>query len=124
MSINDCSASAWDRACKFYDCRPKVETNYAKKSRLKEAADFYFQVYEEDIKRENDVVNKPSHYTQGGIECIDYIKQVTGDGFIGYLQGNITKYLHRWRDKNGIEDLKKAQWYLNQLIHYEEHNNG
>lgn len=63
-----------------------------------------------------DNVNKPPHYNQSGIECIDAIQAATGDGFEYYLQGNIMKYLWRYRYKNGIEDLKKAQWYLNKLI--------
>ncbi len=63
-----------------------------------------------------DNVNKPPHYNQSGIECIDAIQAATDDGFEYYLQGNILKYLWRYRYKNGIEDLKKAQWYLNKLI--------
>jgi len=64
-----------------------------------------------------DKVNSPAHYAQGNIECIDYIKDfLTEDEYIGYLRGNIAKYLHRWRHKNGIEDLKKAEWYLKELI--------
>jgi len=63
-----------------------------------------------------DNVNKPPHYNQSGIECVDAIQAATGDGFEYYLQGNIIKYMWRYRYKNGIEDLKKAQWYLNKLI--------
>ena len=63
-----------------------------------------------------DKVNKPPHYNQSGIECIDAIQAATGDGYEYYLQGNILKYLWRYRYKNGIEDLRKAQWYLNKLI--------
>jgi hypothetical protein len=64
-----------------------------------------------------DYVNSPSHYGQGSIECIEYIEDfLTQEEFIGYLRGNIAKYLHRWRYKNGLEDLKKAQWYQNKLI--------
>jgi hypothetical protein len=61
-----------------------------------------------------DPVEKPEHYNQGGIECIDYIKQVLGlDGFIGYCHGNMIKYQHRYRYKsNPKEDLEKANWYL------------
>lgn len=65
----------------------------------------------------DDVVNHPLHYNQSGIvECIDAIEAVTGEGFEHYLQGNIMKYLWRYRYKNGVEDLKKAQWYLNKMI--------
>lgn len=71
---------------------------------------------------EHDPVNHPKHYNQNGtIECIDYIQDfLTKEEYIGYLRGNIAKYLHRWRYKNGIEDLKKADWYLNKLIELEE----
>lgn len=62
-------------------------------------------------------VNHPSHYTQGGIECIDAIRaSMTAEEFKGFLKGNAVKYLWRYSLKNGVEDLKKASWYLNRLI--------
>lgn len=65
-----------------------------------------------------DNVNHPSHYTNGGIECIDAIKaSMSHVEFIGYLKGNCIKYLWRYRLKGKEpEDLKKAQWYLSKLI--------
>ena len=63
-----------------------------------------------------DMVNHPPHYNQKGIECIDAIEAATNEGFEFYLQGNIMKYLWRYKYKNGVEDLKKAQWYLSKLI--------
>ena len=65
-----------------------------------------------------DLVNHPPHYKQGGMEVIEVIELVTGDqGFVGYLLGNILKYLLRFRHKGKpIEDLKKARWYLDKLI--------
>ena len=70
---------------------------------------------------QEDPVNSPSHYGQGAIEAIEYIEDfLTEEEYIGYLRGNITKYMHRWRYKNGVEDLKKAQWYLNKLIETQE----
>ena len=63
-----------------------------------------------------DLVNKPPHYNNGDIEAIDAIQSALGDGFEFYLQGNILKYVWRYRHKNNLEDLKKAQWYLNKLI--------
>jgi hypothetical protein len=63
-----------------------------------------------------DMVNKPPHYNNGDIEAIDAIQSALGDGFEFYLQGNILKYVWRYRHKNNVEDLKKAQWYLNKLI--------
>lgn len=65
----------------------------------------------------------PSHYKGDGIECIDYIKQtMSKEAFLGYLEGNVVKYRHRYRNKNGIEDLRKARWYLDRLI--QEQCNG
>ena len=68
----------------------------------------------------NDKVNSPSHYTSGGIEAIDYIKAKLGDdGCIAYCLGNVIKYVSRAGKKDiqkELEDLKKAQWYLNKAI--------
>jgi len=68
------------------------------------------------MKTKEDMVNNPSHYNQAGVEAIDAIRAATGEGFEYYLQGNIMKYLWRYRYKNGLEDLKKAEWYLKVLI--------
>ena len=70
-----------------------------------------------------DNVNHPAHYTQGGIECIEAIKaSMTAQQFLGYLKGNAVKYLWRFQFKGGVEDLRKARWYLNRLIReVEEH---
>jgi hypothetical protein len=61
-------------------------------------------------------VSKPAHYnnTDGGVECITYIKQVLGkDGFVAYCRGNVMKYNHRAMYKgNPLEDMAKAQQYL------------
>ena len=63
-----------------------------------------------------DMVNRPPHYNKSGIECITAISAATSDGFEYYLQGNIIKYVWRYPYKNGVEDLKKARWYLDKLI--------
>ena len=63
------------------------------------------------------MVNSPPHYNSGDIECIDAIKEsMTPEAFKGYLKGNIQKYIWRYENKKGVEDLKKARWYLNKLI--------
>lgn len=67
----------------------------------------------------NDKVNNPTHYTAGGIETLDYIKAKVSD-YPSYAAGNILKYVSRYEHKNGIEDLKKAQFYLNDLINWME----
>lgn len=70
-------------------------------------------------------VEHPSHYCRGGIECIDAIEASLGkDEFTGFLRGNIIKYIWRYKDKNGLEDLKKAQWYLNKLIEVVKNGNN
>ena len=72
-----------------------------------------------------DNVEHPSHYCRGGIECIDAIEASLGkDEFTGFLRGNIIKYIWRYKDKNGLEDLKKAQWYLNKLIEVVKNGNN
>ena len=72
-----------------------------------------------------DNVEHPSHYCRGGIECIDAIEASLGkDEFAGFLRGNIIKYVWRYKDKNGLEDLKKAQWYLNKLIEVVKNGNN
>lgn len=66
----------------------------------------------------NDAVNHPSHYTQGGIECIDALKAATVNktGIEAVCTANAIKYLWRYEKKNGIEDVKKARWYIDRLI--------
>jgi hypothetical protein len=61
---------------------------------------------------------RPSHYAfdEGVIECIDYIESHAFD----FVEGNIIKYVTRYQHKNGIEDLKKARWYLDRLIKRQE----
>lgn len=74
-------------------------------------------------KREekNDKVNHPSHYqTAGGIEVIEYIASLLGDNVKFYYLGNVIKYMSRFDKKNGVEDLKKARFYLNKMIEMED----
>jgi hypothetical protein len=62
-------------------------------------------------------VHNPSHYTFGGIECIEAIEaSMSAEAFRGFAKGNILKYVWRYEQKNGLEDLEKAKWYLGQLI--------
>ena len=65
----------------------------------------------------HDNVNHPNHYTQGGIECIKAIEaSMPPEGFQDYCKGNVLKYIWRFRQKNGVEDLKKARVYLDWMI--------
>ena len=64
-----------------------------------------------------DMVNHPPHYNRGKIEVIRIMEdQLTAEEYRGYIKGQVIKYVTRERDKNGLEDLKKAQWYLSRLI--------
>jgi hypothetical protein len=58
----------------------------------------------------NDVVNHPSHYTSQEVECIEITQN------LNFLLGNAVKYIWRFQDKNGREDLEKAKWYLKRQL--------
>ena len=72
------------------------------------------------IKIEPDMVNHPPHYTQGGIETIDYIKaKMSAEEYIGYLRGNILKYTSRIGLKGSpAEDAGKIVWYSTELKNF------
>ena len=84
--------------------------------------------YGHDLSYENEItydsVNAPAHYLHGRKETIDVITDcMTNDEFHGYLKGNILKYVSRYKFKGEpLEDLQKANWYLNRLI--KEVSNG
>lgn len=76
--------------------------------------DAYFKALDDAIKAndQSDNLAAPSYYTRGKIETWDFIL----DKGMNFLEGNIIKYVTRWRQKNGVEDLKKARVYLDKLI--------
>ena len=69
------------------------------------------------------MINAPPHYTKGAIQFLDYLKQqLTHEGYLGFLEASVMKYMHRHKLKDAnIEDLEKANFYLNRLI--EEYKN-
>lgn len=81
---------------------------------------------EEVRQATKDNVNHPSHYTQGKVECLDALESATigKTGIEAVCVANIIKYLWRYEEKNGLEDVKKAQFYLNRLLSTLENNNG
>ena len=95
MSIDDATPSDWDALRKKYGC-------WAEAALVEEA----------------DNVNNPAHYNYGKVECIEAIEEsMTSESFRGYLKGNCLKYLWRYERKGKeLEDLRKAQWYLDKLI--------
>ena len=109
MSINNATASDWDRLRKQ---APAIEEPLMQ---------VYLDMADAELNpldAEEDVVNKPSHYNTGSIECIEGIQaSMSAEAFAGYLKGNCMKYLWRYDYKGKpVEDLQKAQWYLAELI--------
>lgn len=73
----------------------------------------------------DEMVSHPSHYqSKTGLEVIDVIEAFTSDlkGIEATDTGNVLKYMCRWKNKNGLQDLKKANWYLTHLIEHIENN--
>ena len=130
MSINDATPEEWDRLIskgpdKPEEClmnKPVTKAEDIKESIYKNTISgaLYHpndhNLMDKQMFPKEDTVNHPPHYNKGGLEAIDYIEQQLEGGFADYLEGNVLKYIHRWRYKNGIEDLKKAEWYLKKLI--------
>lgn len=101
---DDKLAIAYDHVCKNGDTR--LDGSHIKS---------------QDIKTDDngpDMVNHPQHYTQGGIECIDALKAATVGkrGIEAVCVANVIKYLWRYEEKNGVEDVRKAKWYLERLL--------
>ena len=69
------------------------------------------------------MINAPPHYTKGAIQFLEYLKQqLSKEGYLGFLEASVMKYMHRHKLKDAnIEDLEKANFYLNRLI--EEYKN-
>lgn len=65
-----------------------------------------------------DPVSKPEHYNKGKIECIDAIESAVAglSGSDAAWTANVIKYMWRWKQKGGVQDLKKARWYINRLL--------
>lgn len=97
--------------CNIYIYKSDVPSNFT-------LEDYFRGLNQVTMADDKDMVNSPAHYTQGDIECIDAIAQVVKDldGMEAMCTGNAIKYLWRWKHKNGVEDLKKAQWYLQRMI--------
>lgn len=118
--IGQMACDAEDKGKIDFDLRLTVEDAYAlchAASHTDNTPDIREVVegHSEDAKP--DPVNRPAHYTSGGIECIDAMQAAFGaEAVKDFCLCNAFKYLWRHRNKNGVEDLKKARWYLNRLI--------
>ena len=101
-----------------FPCSQCKGTTLPSSDEYKTRLDLWEPMHEQKAETETDVVNHPSHYTQGGIECIDALKAATVSktGIEAVCTANAIKYLWRYEEKNGIEDVKKARWYIDRLI--------
>ena len=101
---DDKLAIAYDHVCKNSEAR--LDGSHLKNEEVK---------MDENVP---DMVNHPQHYTQGGIECIDALKAATVGkcGIEAVCVANVIKYLWRYEEKNGIEDVRKAKWYIERLL--------
>jgi hypothetical protein len=141
MRLNDATPADWDRARKKHTAIATTVATHgpseypewflavaAKERAYQEALEASTQLggLEVEATEEEDVVNRPKHYNTGDIECIDAIKEsMSSVAYKGYLKGNSLKYLWRYDYKGKqVEDLQKAQWYLNKLTGVVVEENG
>lgn len=112
----------FDKRCNSLDCSRKNMVGWIRPASTIENEEEEMS----DNEKISDNVNHPAHYTQGGVERIDAIEAATTNmvGIEAVCTGNAIKYLWRWKRKNGVEDLKKARWYINRLIEREKRNDG
>ena len=129
-SINDATPDEWDAIADKFNTMPKTDGQLEREAKAK----LYKQgvILDQKFKKEMldnhmktlegyNNINSPSHYNQGRIECIDAIEAMLSiEEYIGYLRGNSAKYRWRFRYKNGVEDLKKAEWYEKRLRKFME----
>lgn len=130
MSIDDATPKEWDRV--NFERNKSGEPTFGEyMERLKskyvyDSTENYGNEVTNDAEdfadcwtsERHDDVNRPAHYNYGNVECIEAIQEsMTPEAFKGYLKGNTMKYLWRYERKGKqLQDLHKAQWYLNKLI--------
>jgi hypothetical protein len=146
--LNDATPNMWDRAARS-NINHDMETEKGRQAAWQELAHVGLEAWAEPAEREaeeislddctteldwgldwdkdegmEDLVNHPTHYNSGGVECIQAIEaSMELEAFQGYLKGNILKYIWRMSYKGkALEDCEKSQWYLNKLISTLEEN--
>ena len=99
------------------DLSYELDKKYANDSKIENTYTIYYKTAKDTTETQSDPVNSPTHYQTGLIETIDSIKNILGhEKFQAYCIGNVIKYLSRYREKNGLEDLKKAETYISFII--------
>lgn len=114
----ECELCKYDAlAFSDYPCRECKNTAVTDSEEYNARPDMFEPATNPEPEAENDVINHPSHYTQGGIECIDAMKSAFGAAQLAvYCKIAAFKYIWRCEYKNGAEDVKKAIWYLNKFL--------
>lgn len=103
--------------CGDYPCRECKNTVITDSEEYNARQDMFEPATSQEPEVENNVINHPSHYTQGGIECIDAMESAFGSAQLAvYCKIAAFKYIWRCEYKNGAEDVKKAIWYLNKFL--------
>lgn len=114
----ECELCKYDAlALSDYPCRECKNTAVTDSEEYNARPDMFEPATNPEPETENDVINHPSHYTQGGIECIDAMKSAFGAAQLA-VYCKIAAFKHIWRCeyKNGAEDVKKAIWYMNKFL--------
>lgn len=122
----ECELCKYDAlASSDYPCRECKNTALTDSEEYNARPDMFEPATIQEPEAENDVVNHPSHYTQGGIECIDAMESAFGAAQLAvYCKIAAFKYIWRCEYKNGAEDVKKAIWYLNKYLELKGDVNG
>lgn len=119
MNSNQCTALKFVlrdiktpyRACSKRACR----------TCLQDSLDWLLEEHKEKETKTIDSINHPQHYEINGIECIDVLLATQGKEAVkNFCICNAIKYLYRWKNKNGAEDIKKAKWYINKFLELEK----
>lgn len=113
-----CTGCCLDEFSDRYNDGTDCDFSFWPINKLSIACDIVQSHLNEDATGKTDMVNHPLHYTQGGIECIDALKAATVGkrGIEAVCVANVIKYLWRYEEKNGIEDIRKAKWYIERLL--------
>ena len=122
MKTRDEMMLALDKFCgEQEDCSCCLLNKFSDVCNFNRWSDDKLAIAYEEVKMDGgstDMVNHPKHYNQGGIECIDALKAATVGkrGIEAVCVANVIKYLWRYEEKNGIEDVRKAKWYVERLL--------
>lgn len=101
----------------WYDAIVKSDENNDKNVELVETLDGHVETIDMPTPTPIDMVNHPSHYEIGKFECIDVMIETQGvDAVMDFCICNALKYLYRHKRKNGVEDIKKARWYIDKYL--------